>query len=218
MALTVVDMMRGLDKAIDDEAAHIERVHGPHWEARAEVVRNLVAVGSAIFAGTVTFLDVATPSTCSVDGWLLIASWLLLSVSISSGLFVLWQSVTLRSFYPKLFNNRPAIRREFEAIDLNAANAADKSVEIVKRVVDGVTNPIGRADSRAQAASRICLASFFCLWHAFWRLLSGVRRSPNIRLALAAKRHAPFRPRNASAAAAAQRERWTFGNHRSQVR
>ena len=165
--ITVADLMKSLDKTLDDEANHIDRVHGSHWEARAEVVRNLVAVGSAIFAGTVTFLEASPPNACSLGGWLLIASWVLMIVSISSGLFVLWQSVTLRSFYPKLFNNRPAFRKEFEALYLSAPDIADKSAAILKRVVDTVVNPMGCADSRAQVASRICLVSFFLSMSCF---------------------------------------------------
>lgn len=159
--VTVADLMSTLNKTLDEKANHIERVHSSHWEARADVVRNLVAVGSAIFAGTVTFLEASPPSICTAGGWLLITSWVAMVVSISSGLFVLWQSVTLRSFYPKLFNNRPGIRKEFEALNLSAPDVADRSAAILKRVVDAVVNPMGQADIRAQVASRVCLVSFF---------------------------------------------------------
>ena len=175
MTLTVADLMKALDTTLDDKAAHIDRVHRSHWEARSQVVQSLVSVGSAIFAGTVTFLNASPLSTCSVDGWLLISSWVLLILSISSGLYVLWQSVTLRSFYPKLFNNRPVIRKQFEALDFSAPAAADNSAAILKTVVDNVVVPMGRADLRAQCASRVCLGSFFLsmlcfLAFAVWRV------------------------------------------------
>jgi hypothetical protein len=69
--------------------------------------------------------------------------------------------VTLRSFYPKLFNSRPGIREEFEALNLSARDVLDNSAAILKREVDAVVNPMGRADVRAQVASRVCLVTFF---------------------------------------------------------
>lgn len=180
MMLTIDSMMATLDKTLEQEATHIDRVHGPLWEARAEVIRNLVSIGAAILAGTVTFLDSSPPTLAAPLEWPLIASWVLLLASISSGLFVLWQSVTLRSFYPKLFNSRPTIRSEFENLDLTQPTAPDQSAAILKRVVDGVVGPMGSADRRAQLSARICLISFFLSMIAF-AIFAVARVLPEIR-------------------------------------
>lgn len=161
MTTTVDSLMAALKQTLDDKADHIDRVHGSLWDARIEVVRNLVTVGAAIFAGTITLLDASTTKSCSVQAWLLIGSWILLLISISSGLFVLWQSITLRSFYPKLFNSQPHIRKQFGALDLSKSDAVDKSAAILKSTVDAVVERIGRADKRAQVGARICLSFFF---------------------------------------------------------
>jgi hypothetical protein len=42
---TVASLMDALEKAIDDTASRIERVHGAQWDARADVARNLVELG-----------------------------------------------------------------------------------------------------------------------------------------------------------------------------
>ncbi|MGH8659266.1 MAG: hypothetical protein ACREV4_12545 [Gammaproteobacteria bacterium] len=176
MTITVSSLMATVDKTLDEKAAHVDRVYGPHWEARADVIRSLVAVGAAIFAGTVTFVH-RTPSVlCTIERWSLVASWVLLIASTSSGLFVLWQSVTLRSFYPKLLNSRPQLRQQFEALDLTLPDAAAQSAAILKSAVDAVVNPMGLADSLAQLAARVCLISFLgsmFLVYAGWRVVSG---------------------------------------------
>ena len=174
MATTIDSLMEALNKTLDESAARIDRVHGLLWEARAEVVRNLVAVGAAILAGTITFLDASFISHSSLQVWLLITSWTLLLISILSGLFVLWQSITLRSFYPKLFNNSTQIRKQFEALNLSNHDAADKGGVIIKSAVDAVVEPIGRADKCAQVGAGVCLSLFFCSMLCFM-IFAGLR-------------------------------------------
>lgn len=178
MAVTVSSLMAAVDQTLNEKAAHIERVHGSYWGARSDVIRNLVAVGAAIFAGTVTFIDRSASSLCTIEGLSLAVSWILLLASISAGLFVLWQSVTLRSFYPKLFNSRPQLREQFEALDLTQPDAVDRSAEVLERTVAAVVGAMGLADARAQLGARVCLISFLgsmlCfLVYAGWRVATG---------------------------------------------
>ncbi len=176
--ITVSMLMSNVDTTLENEAAHMDRVHGPLWEARSDVVRNLVAVGVAVFAGTVTFLEGVASSACTLGGALLLASWALLVISVSAGLFSLWQSITLRSFYPRLFNSRPRLRAEFQKLDLTRPDAIDRSAEILKAAIDAVVGPMGVADTRGQIGARVCMVCFFgsmmfFLGYAVTRLWSG---------------------------------------------
>jgi hypothetical protein len=95
-----------------------------------------------------------------VQGAFLVASWVLLIVSLSSGLYVLWRSVKLRSFYPILFNTQPYLRQQFSQLNLSLPDILDKSADILRTVVDGVVNPIGSADKAAQFSTTGCMVSF----------------------------------------------------------
>jgi hypothetical protein len=160
MKHSVKSLMAIADTTMDSEADHIERVHGKHWDSRADVVRNVVSVGAVVLAGTIAFLDKDPPHGTTILGMSLLASWLLLIASLSCGLYVLWQSVTLRSFFPKFFNARPSIHAQFARLDLSQPDVPDRSAEIVRIIVDGVVNPIGVADNRAQAATKLCMVTF----------------------------------------------------------
>jgi hypothetical protein len=106
----------------------------------------------------VTFLDSSRRGAC--ENAALLLSWILVVSSICSGLFVLWQSVILRSFYPKLFNQRPALKAKFSALDLSTPQGIADSARILQEAVDAVVGPMGEADTRARGAVRMCVITF----------------------------------------------------------
>jgi hypothetical protein len=121
VALSVDILMDGAMKALESTAIEQERVHGRHWDARVEVIRNVVSVNAVVLAGTIAFIDKAPPRAST--GAFLVSCWLVLVVSLALGLYVLWQSMTLRSFYPKLFNAQLYLREQFSQVDLSHPDA-----------------------------------------------------------------------------------------------
>jgi hypothetical protein len=160
VAPSVDSLMAGARHALEATALELERVHGKHWDARVEVIRNVVSVCAVVLAGTIAFLEKDPPRTTTLKGAFLISSWLLLVASLAFGLYVLWQSVTLRSFYPKLFNSQLYLIDQFSQLDLSQPDVVHRSAAILKRVTDSVVNPIGFADRAAQWVTLACMGSF----------------------------------------------------------
>jgi hypothetical protein len=165
--ITVQTLMDGFDEAVRSSAENIESVHGKHWDARLDVARTVVSIAAAILAGTVTFLDKVSSDISNIQGISLIGSWTLLVVSIAAGLFVLLQTVTLRSFHPKAFNGRVFVHNKFSALDLGSPNAPTQAAQIIRKATDEIFNAMGRADNHAQFAARACLISFLASMLAF---------------------------------------------------
>ena len=160
-------LMTGYENAIRSSAENIELVHGHQLDSRLDVVRTVVTIAAPVFAGTITFLDKVSWADSVVQCCLLVGSWILLAVSIAAGLYVFLQSVTLRAFHPKAFNNQIFVGRKFSAVDLQAPDVANQSAQILREATEGLFNSIGVADTRANTATRVCLITFFGSMVAF---------------------------------------------------
>jgi hypothetical protein len=160
MSLDVDTLMNGFDKTVETIAGQIDRVFDKQWEARAEVIRNVVGVASVIFAGTVAFLEKDPPHSNTLEGACLVSSWLLLLASIAAGLYVLWKLIALRSTHAMLVNQKPYIQSQFSTLNLNAPDVVEQSIVIVRKVADGMTQRMGDADKRARVGSGVCMIAF----------------------------------------------------------
>lgn len=160
MTLTVKVLMENFDATMTGVANNIDTVFDKQWEARADVTRTVVSVAAVIFAGTVVLLEKDAPRHGTLQGACLIASWLLLSVSIGAGLYALWKMVALRSFHSALFNQKPYLEDQFMKLNLSAPNVVAQSMDIIRQVADSVTNPMGTADKHAQIGASACLLAF----------------------------------------------------------
>lgn len=163
MAMPAIDIRRVLgvfQDAVRDTNEKMQAVHGPQWEARSEVTRNIVAVASAVFAGSVAFFDDFQSSSNCFETAALVTSWILLLLSICAGIYVLWQAIALNGFYPRLFNAQPDMRARLERLNPAAPDLLDQVMAIAAEAIDGVTKAIGVADIRASRASRASLVLF----------------------------------------------------------
>jgi len=160
VTITVDVLMDGYDAAVRTTAENIERVHGKHWDARLDIARTVVSITAPIFAGTVIFLDRISSNDSGIQAVSLIASWAGLVVSITAGLLVFLQTVTLRSFHPKAFNGQLVVKAKFSTLDLTAPDAPNQAVQIVRQATDEILNAIGKADARARNSAAVCLTAF----------------------------------------------------------
>ncbi len=150
-----------LDKTLNDVADRIQRVHGAQWDARSDLVRNIVGIAAVIFAGTVTFISERNHSGAPCRSMLLVSCWVSLVLCILAGLYVLWRSVTLRSFYPRMFHSAPQIRATLSELDDTASDYDERTGEVLRQATDPVMKSIGSADSHAHVGAIACLGLFF---------------------------------------------------------
>jgi hypothetical protein len=154
-------IVESFEQTLDEVVGKIDRVHGPLWEARNDVIRNIVAVGSAIFAGTITFSESILTGKSDIEIWFVLLSWTLMLLSIAAGVFVLWQSLTLRSLYPKLFNQSKELGKLIAKLDFQSPNIREQFQGIATQVIDPPFKTIGTSDRVAHWSSQVCLVFFF---------------------------------------------------------
>lgn len=150
-----------IDRSVAQVVTQIDKVHGPHWEGRSELARNLVAIGVAVFAGTIALSERLLADLRPAQTWLILASWTLMLLSVSAGSIVLWHAANLRSFYPKYFNQRPALVKQIAALHAASPTLANDIAAILKITVDDALKPIGTADRAGHIAIRVCITLFF---------------------------------------------------------
>jgi hypothetical protein len=64
-------LMTEYEAAVRSSPENIELMHGRHWDSRSDIVRTLVTIASAIFAGTINFLDKDSTAISVVQCYLL---------------------------------------------------------------------------------------------------------------------------------------------------
>ena len=135
----------------------IESVHGPYWNARYELAKNIVSLSSASLVLTVTFSK-SVVGTNNVGAWkyLLIGSWLAFLLSLIAAVSCLWISIELKSFGARLFNVRAKIREAIERFDLSKSNPTDE----IEALLLAALSPMGTVDERAGRLLRASLVLF----------------------------------------------------------
>ena len=144
----------------------IAEVHGPIWEGQENLAKLIISLTSAILVGSVTFSGdlVGMGSSSAQCPMLLVSSWIILYLAMCSAGLTLWLSLTLKSFRARLTNAEPSLKEQAEAIDPNLTpeKILEKSVGIVRRYANSVTEPIGRADCGTRYSLNVSLI-LFCL-------------------------------------------------------
>jgi hypothetical protein len=159
--LTVDILIEKYDNAINTITTDIEVTFDKQWEARADVVRNVVSIAAIVFAGSAAFLEKGRqPHFKTLEGASLITTWILLLISIGAGLYVLYKSVELRTFRAMLINKKPYLIEQFKKLNLAAPGCVQESVVLVKQVADDITAAVALADNRARLAMPLCLCAF----------------------------------------------------------
>jgi len=155
------DVIIAQRKSVDEVVDRIDRVHGPYWRARLDLIKLLITILSALLAGTVTFSSsiVDNPETAKFL-CLLYVAWSLLFLSLVSGVLAIWCSSKLHSFYPAYFNQSATLEAKIKALNNDDENFMDNVVGAFKEAIDNAIRPLGPADSRAEKATLCCLASF----------------------------------------------------------
>ncbi len=166
--------LAAIDRSVAQVVAQIDKIHGPHWEDRSELARTLVAIGVAVFAGTIALSERLLADLCLAQTWLVLASWIFMLLSVSAGSVVLWHAANLHSFYPKYFNQRPALAKQLTALNATSPTLVNEVAALLKATIDEALNPLGTADRTAHIAMRVCVALFFAsllsfLIFAIWR-------------------------------------------------
>jgi hypothetical protein len=105
----------------------IENVHGPFWNARYELAKNVVSLSSGSLVLTITFSkSIVDANSIGVWKYLLFGSWLALLLSLISAISCLWISIKLKSFGARFFNKRAKIREAITKFDLSKLNPTDE--------------------------------------------------------------------------------------------
>lgn len=151
-------------KAAEEVSSEMQEVHGPLWEARENLAKLVVSLSSAILVGTITFSGALIGSTgpeatCPI---LVILSWSLLFIALSSGVVSLWFSTSLKSFRVRLTNAESSLVESAGKIDPSLPPEAlqEDLVKLVAAYANAGSKPVGRADAGARYALVMSLASF----------------------------------------------------------
>ncbi len=145
-----------IEDTVNQKNQFMLTVYARMWESRENLAKNLITLTAAIMVGTITFSGNLLTNTSNglARPGLLIISWSGFLLSILFGIYSMWQSNTLHSFHARFFNSRPEIKKALD--ELNAEDEPDKIKEyilqIFKQVSLKVTEPVGKADKRAQYA------------------------------------------------------------------
>jgi hypothetical protein len=121
----------------------IEKTHGPIWNARYELAKNIVSLSSASLVLTVTFSkSITDPNGPFTWKYLLFGSWLALLLSLISAILSLWVSIKLKTFGARFFNQRAKIRGALDSLDLNKPDP----LKGLRNLVDEVLVPLSPVD------------------------------------------------------------------------
>ncbi len=101
----------------------IEKLYTPHWDARADLTKNIISVASGAIVLTVTFS--ASLLTTQVNAWekyLLIGSWISFLGSIILAVVSFWFLTNLRAFSTPAVTESQKIREVIEKIPVSSRN------------------------------------------------------------------------------------------------
>jgi hypothetical protein len=155
-----------LKKAPED----IESVHGPYWNARYELAKNVVSLSSASLVFTITFSkSVIDTATVGVWKYLLFGSWLAFLLSLISAVSCLWISIKLKSFGARLFNQRAKIREAIEQFDISKPNPTNEIERLLLTALSPM-QPVDKWAGRLLHASLILFIVALALLGSFgWK-------------------------------------------------
>lgn len=154
----------------------IEKVHGPFWNARYELAKNIVSLSSAALVLTVTFskslVEAKPPAVpVSLGGWryLLFGSWLAFLLCLIFATLSLWISIKLKTVGARLFNQRAKIEHALGNLDLNDPDPLSELKELLAQALDPL-EPAEVWQGRSLDASLIMFVVALALLGAFgWK-------------------------------------------------
>lgn len=153
---------------VDQVTEKIDRVHGPYWKARNDFLKLLITINTAVIAGTVTFsssfIDSSNTTQCLN---LLYVAWSLLFVSLISSVIAIWLSSQLYLFYPRYFNTKDKLEEKIKELDSKSGDYQRNIVTLFQQTINEAIQPVGKADSRTDIASKISLATLVAGLGAF---------------------------------------------------
>lgn len=146
--------------SVDQVIDKIDRVHGLYWKSRYDFINLLITINTAIIAGTVTFSSsfLGTTGTTQYINLLFVA-WGLLFISLISCVFAIWFSIQLYLFYPRYFNTKDKLEEKIKALDSESDNYQQEIVTLFQSTISDAVQPVGKSDSRTDAASKTSLAT-----------------------------------------------------------
>lgn len=136
---------------------NIDKIHAPYWEARNDLIKNIISLASASIVLTVTFsgtlVNRDTPGSWK---YLLFGSWLSFLLSIISAILFLWLAAKLRSIPTMYFYQQNEIRKAVDAIELtNPESWESPSAALMKAFPN-----VDRVDKWAKRWLNACLILF----------------------------------------------------------
>lgn len=148
----------------EEAGAKMVEVHGRFWEGRENLAKLIVSLSSAMLVGTITFSGslLGSNSAATTCPSLLVASWVLLFLSMCLGILSLWHSNTLKSFRARFFNAEPEIEQEASQLNPEASQEelTQEILSIIKKYSDASLEPLGSADRNASYSLNIALVLF----------------------------------------------------------
>ncbi len=148
----------------EEAGAKMVEVHGRLWEGRENLAKLIISLSSAMLVGTITFSSSLLGSNSAATSCpnLLVASWVLLFLSMCLGVLSLWHSNTLKSFRARFFNSEPDIEQEASQLNPEASQEelTQEILAIVKKYSDASLKPLGSADRNAHYSLNTALILF----------------------------------------------------------
>ncbi|MBD1571564.1 hypothetical protein [Aliivibrio sp. S10_S31] len=144
--VVVENVMKEIRRSGDELVERIRLVHGKYWATRADLVKTILGLTSAIMVGTISFSGSLSGAgkeilTCP---WILYISWFVFLISIGAGTVSLWHLYKLESLHAVFFNKTDGIEEKVLAIGTKGTEK-ELETEILKIVGNAIKEGISPA-------------------------------------------------------------------------